>query len=63
VLALGPGGGGGPERGVAELVVHVGEDLEGRGDGLLKVPLPLRSQFLPLPRRRGGRHFSDSPEP
>jgi hypothetical protein len=42
VLALGPDGGGGPERGVAELVVHGGEDLERSGDGLLQVPLPLR---------------------
>lgn len=67
--ASGGGGGGGgrdgrggPEAGVAELVVHGDEDLERGCDGLLQVPLPLYRHLLPPSRRLGG-HWVHSPEP
>jgi len=47
-------GGGGPEAGVAELVVHGYEDLERGCDGLLQVPLTLQRHLLPPTRRLRG---------
>lgn len=40
------GGRGGPDGGVAELVVHGGEDVEGGFDGVLEMLLAFHGQLL-----------------